>query len=237
MGPIAMTSGKTCMSFSRSITDADISCPKSGLGYAEKMTKVTAFLDLSSIYGNSLEEAIKIRAYKGGMLKMKHRNNRWFLPITGNTNGECPLATNEYCYNIADGWVENFISSMLSFISSPSFSRNQETPTVAVIHTIFVREHNRLAHIIGQLNPHFSDERIFQEARKINIAQYQKISYYDWLPMLLGPMFSIANRLIYQKAPYEHVNDYDETMNPAPLAESASAALRYGHNMIPGWFT
>lgn len=100
-----------------------------------------------------------------------------------------------------------------------------------------MREHNRLAIELSKLNPHWDDERLFQEARKINIAQYQKITYYDWLPHIVGQSNAYDSSLIHYVAPDEHVHDYDESLNTSPYAEFAAAAFRYSHNQIPGWFS
>ena len=54
-------------------------------------------------------------------------------------------------------------------------------PGFQSLQTIFVREHNRIAKILSELNPQWNDETVFQEARRINIAQYQHISYYEWV--------------------------------------------------------
>jgi len=51
---------------------------------------------------------------------------------------------------------------------------------------MFVREHNRIADYLAHLNPHWTDETIFQETRRIVIAEHQNIAYYEWLPIFLG---------------------------------------------------
>lgn len=50
-----------------------------------------------------------------------------------------------------------------------------------------MREHNRLADSLRSLNPHWEDERLYQQARKIFIGQYQHIIYNEFLPRILGP--------------------------------------------------
>jgi peroxidase len=67
--------------------------------------------------------------------------------------------------------------------------RTNQNPQLIVLQTLLIREHNRIAYELEALNPHWNDERLFQEARKIVIAEYQHVTYSHWLPLVIGEIF------------------------------------------------
>lgn len=61
-----------------------------------------------------------------------------------------------------------------------------QTPQLALQHSLFYRSHNYIAENLAKINPHWDDDKLFFEARRINIAIYQYIVYDEWLPLYLG---------------------------------------------------
>lgn len=156
--------GKTCLSFVRSAP-----CPLCSLGPREHLNTVTSFLDLSVTYGSSQEEQNKLRLFKGGLLKFtKNKYGNVLLPRSTEEEQCSSKSSSHYCFVAGD-------------------VRGNQHPMLQSYHVIFLRNHNRIAENLAKLNPSWSDEKLFQEARRINNAEYQHIIYEEWLPLLFGP--------------------------------------------------
>jgi peroxidase len=98
--------------------------------------------------------------------------------------------------------------------------RVNENPELTSLHTLFMREHNRVAAQLARNNPRLSDEQLFQQAREWVVAEIQSITYNEWLPTLLG-----SNGI----RPYQ---GYNPNVDPSISNEFSTAAFRLGHSML-----
>ena len=110
-------------------------------------------------------------------------------------------------------------------------SRVNEQPNLAVMHTLFLREHNRVARKLGEINPQWEDETLFQESRRVVVAEWQHIVYNEWLPILLGQ--ENMDRFGLYPLTKGFSNSYKTDFDPRIKNSFAAAAFRIGHTMIP----
>ncbi len=167
----------------------------------QQLNLITAFIDASNVYGSDEERAAALRTFEGGKLATSRgAHDGKFLPF--NTEG-----------------LPNAGGPAPSLFLAGDVRANEQIALTAM-HTLFVREHNRLCNEIAAANPGLTDEEIYQRVRKIIGAQMQVITYTEFLPLLLGPDAI---------PPYA---GYDPGVNPGISNEFSTAAYRYGHSQL-----
>ena len=171
---------KTCMNFARSLSSPGLKCE---LSTREQLNQITHWLDGSNIYGSTLEEAMYLRSSRG-KLKISGRSGR---------QGNLPSCEGEKKGKVTGCDVCGRKKDDCFFAGD---FRVNEQLNLIVLHTLFMREHNRVATRLASLNPRWSDDTIYQEARKITVAEYQHIVIKEWLPIIIGtdnlPVWSIS---------------------------------------------
>lgn len=202
---INITSGqRLCFPFMRSLPGQQT------LGPREQVNQNTAFLDASQVYGENMCVARDLKGYGGRMNCTIHPAKGKDLLPQSDHHPECK-APSGYCFIAGDG-------------------RASEQPGLTVIHTIFMREHNRIVAALRQVNPHWSAEKLFEHARKVVIAENQHITYNEFLPRLLS--WNAVNLYGLKLLPQGYYKDYNPSCNPSILTEFASAAFRVGHSLL-----
>ncbi|MDJ0649992.1 MAG: peroxidase family protein [Xenococcaceae cyanobacterium MO_188.B19] len=161
---------------------------------------ITSWLDGSNIYGSDAERAEFLRAEVGGELKLSSGD---LLPFNdGSQDNDDPRGGDP---------TRLFVGGDV---------RANENSVLVSMHTLFAREHNRIAGELASAHPTWDDEQLYQRAREINIAQYQSIIYNEYLPSLLGldalPEYS----------------GYDDSIDPSITRVFANAAFRLGHSQL-----
>ena len=174
---------------------------KDGKSKAAKVPNdLTHWLDLSAVYGSDKELAKSLRSFNGGRLKV-------FSEETESTSDDLLPADTEKV--MRGGFFEG-----VGFLAGDE--RVSEQDALVAQHTLWVRNHNRIAQDLSEFHPKRNDKKIFERARQINIAQYQQIATYEWLPEQIGEISK------YQ--------GYDAKETPQISDEFNAAGFRFGHS-------
>ncbi len=171
----------------------------------EQVNEITAYIDGSNVYGSTAERAAWLRTGSGGRLKVTETAAGALLPFNDGTQ---PNAGSPEAPNLS---TDAFVAGDI---------RANEQPTLACLHTLFVREHNSQAARIARVHPRLSDEEIYQRARRIVIGEIQAITYGEFLPALLGP------DALGPDGPY------DPTVDAGIATVFSTAAYRLGHTLL-----
>lgn len=187
--------GTMTIPVSRSNYDPNLSGPR------QQTNSITAFIDGSQIYGVDPERAAALREFVGGRLRT--------------STGDLPPLNTEGFPNANDA---HRVDDSQLFLAGDV--RANENPELLSLHTLFLREHNRIAAEAAERHPDWTDEELYQFARRKVIAELQKITYDEFLPAILGP-----NAI----PPYR---GYQPEVNPGIANEFSTAAFRFGHSML-----
>ena len=214
--------GRRCMHFSRSSTAPTVFPFVCEAGRWEQRNAATHWLDGTQIYGHTQTERDDVRDKREPAFMAASAGgprNRALLPT-------CALAgLNEREPESCD--IQN-CGTGCAFVGGDL--RVNEMAALTVQHTAWVREHNRVAEELQTINPRWEDDRVFEEARRIVIAQWQNIVFTEWLPILLGPTYMRAFGLTPLTSGYSQ--DYDPDFDPRITNEFATAAFRFAHTLI-----
>jgi peroxidase len=168
------------------------------------------------VYGYNDELAYELRSHENGTLKSCIESHGEYLPNADMKICSDNKYTTEYsrrtrCYLGGD-------------------PRAEDNSILTSIHTVWLREHNLIARKLAEVNPCWDDEMLYQEARRIVIAEFQNIVYNEFLPALLGDKLMELYSLLPEKSGY--FEEYDEDVYPQIINEFAAAAFRYGHTLV-----
>jgi len=206
---------RRCMNFVRSQAGLRFNCR---LGPREPFNEISSLLDGGTVYSNLPHRLESLRLYKSGLLKtlpaFAEFNMRDLLPLKLEEPDEGCIRPQEdvFCFLAGDPRV------------------NEQT-VLAMVHTLFVREHNRIAQELSKVNPQWNDETLFQETRHIIAALVQHVTYNEFLPMVLGKEVMHSHDLVLLKDGY--FDGYDRYTNPSAATGFVSSAFRFGHSLLP----
>ncbi|KFV59874.1 Myeloperoxidase, partial [Tyto alba] len=198
---------KDCLPFFRSASTCTSSRP-----IRDQINALTSFLDGSMVYGSEVPLANKLRDQTSQLGLMAVNQNftdrgKEYMPFNSRQKDPCLIVSRG--------------AKVPCFLAGDT--RASEMLELACMHTLFLREHNRLARELKKLNPHWNGEKLYQEARKILGAMIQIITYRDYLPLLLGTSFQ---RLI------PRYRGYNESVDPR-ISNVFTLAFRFAHASVP----
>eukprot|EP00051_Salpingoeca_urceolata_P000535 m.34542 g.34542 ORF g.34542 m.34542 type:complete len:623 (-) comp10778_c0_seq1:322-2190(-) len=164
-------------------------------GVREQMNQITAYIDASNVYGSDPARSKALR--DGAKLQTGIKN---LLPLN------------------VDGFP-NAMSTSAHFFFAGDVRANEQV-TLTALHTVFMREHNRIIKEFKSIQLPGTSTDLYEYARAIVGAEVQAITYNEFLPILLGPD---------ALGPY---NGYDVTVNAGIMNEFSTAAYRVGHTLV-----
>ena len=146
----------------------------------DQINEITAWIDASGVYGSDLARATWLRSGQHGKLKTSPSANGPLLPCN-TPDGNCQTQNLDPNAPRMAGDTDRCGQPVKVFVAGDV--RANEQPTLLSLHTLFVREHNRLCELRVQQG-HTNDEANYQYARRMVSGMIQYISFEEVLPAL-----------------------------------------------------
>lgn len=200
--PFLGSLGVRCLEFLRSAPAQRRDC---FLSWREQTNQASSFIDASPIYSSNPRTSDVSRIMRNGLLLFGRGPPREDACLKGGFDHHCIRAGD---------------------------TRAGEQPGLLAMHTVFVAEHNRITLELADLNPHWSDEKLYQETRRIIGAIFQHITYREFLPLVLGK--EVCRLFDLELEPSGYFKHYDPKVNPTIANSFSAAAFRFGHSLVQG---
>uniref|UniRef100_A0A8C9STW7 NAD(P)H oxidase (H2O2-forming) n=1 Tax=Scleropages formosus TaxID=113540 RepID=A0A8C9STW7_SCLFO len=171
-----------------------------------QVNHVTSWIDGSSIYGTSSSWCDALRSFDSGRL------------ATGPDPGLPQQSTGNFMWASADPSTGQHGRQGLYEFGNTWGNENVFTVAEGII---WFRYHNYLASQLQEKHPLWSDEELFQNARKRVVATLQSIVFYEWLPGHLGDVTVPSYR------------GYQKFVDPGVSPEFQAAALGVWATAVP----
>ncbi|CAB3398936.1 unnamed protein product [Caenorhabditis bovis] len=206
-----------CIEFERSAAvcgSGETSLLFNRVTYREQMNGLTSFIDASTVYGSTEVQAQELRdTYNNkGTLRYDITSDagKEYMPFEKDSNMDCRRNFSE--------------SNPIRCFLAGDLRANEQLALVST-HTIFLREHNRIATELLSMNRNWDGEVIYYETRKIVGAIVQHITYEHWLPHVFGGKDQLMKYIGTYKG-------YDDKIDASISNAFATAAFRFGHTLI-----
>ncbi|MFK7879939.1 peroxidase family protein [Roseobacter sp.] len=175
--------------FIRTVTDENV---------PDRLKKTTSNhnIDLCPLYGRTAEQTAALRVQSPnpedrGKLKSQIENGEEFAPFLYDGDHvkpefevlDPPLGVENLDTAITSGKpkVAKAAREKRGRIFAFGGDRANSVPQTAMINTLLLREHNRLARELGERNPKWDDDRVFETARNIVVVQFIKVVVEDYI--------------------------------------------------------
>ena len=167
-------------------------------------------LDLSPLYGRTPQQTDVLRLKSGdkgrrGRLKSQEIAGEEYAPFLVDGNN---VKQEFQDLDLPLGWdhvpvQDRPVRRLFAF----GGDRANASPQIAMMNTLFLREHNRLAGALEGSNPSWDDERVFQVARNIVIVLFIKIVVEQYINHIAqGPFRFRADPSVAWNAPWNKPN-------------------------------